>query len=198
MAWKAFKEVIHMKKLPLPAIGMRKLKSIFAVFLSFLLWQILRIFFPNLSIHPFYSYVYAVVEMRGSLQETTTCGKRRMISTCIGITVGLLVLPLWSLLPAAEENYLLSPDILIILSGVLVTLWVADLCKCQNYCAMAAVVFLFCVVRNEHSLENTYVSALVRVTQTLIGVISAWVVNAFICKYPKNNINNKENHHDLH
>ena len=40
-------------------IGRRKLKSIFAMFLGFCFWQLLRLVLPELETHPLFIYIYA-------------------------------------------------------------------------------------------------------------------------------------------
>ena len=54
----------------LPHIGMRKIKSVLALLISFVFWQGLRIFFPVLETHPIFAYVYSIIEMRENPEKT--------------------------------------------------------------------------------------------------------------------------------
>ncbi|MBQ4145031.1 MAG: hypothetical protein IJD36_00255 [Clostridia bacterium] len=171
----------------LPKIGMRKIKSVMALFLSFLIWQIVRVFFPQLDIHPLFGYIYAIIEMRDSVEKTKLFGKRRIKATFIGLAIGLLFLPFsnWYGVYAGETISHIAIDVCLIIFGVLVTLWIAELLKCDNFCGIAAIIFVICMVRDKNADMNIYLYAIIRVLQTLLGVFSAWVVNCFICRYPK-------------
>ena len=76
-------------------IGRRKLKSIFAMFLGFCFWQLLRLVLPELEMHPLFIYIYAMMEIRESSEKTRVSGKKRILATLIAIGVGLpfLLLP---------------------------------------------------------------------------------------------------------
>lgn len=171
----------------LPKIGMRKIKSVMALFLSFLIWQIVRVFFPQLDIHPLFGYIYAIIEMRDSVEKTKLFGKRRIKATFIGLAIGLLFLPFSNRygVYAGETISHIAIDVCLIIFGVLVTLWIAELLKCDNFCGIAAIIFVICMVRDKNADMNIYLYAIIRVLQTLLGVFSAWVVNCFICRYPK-------------
>ena len=58
-------------------IGRRKLKSIFAMFLGFCFWQLLRLVLPELETHPLFIYIYAMIEIRESSKKTKENGKNR-------------------------------------------------------------------------------------------------------------------------
>ena len=79
-------------------IGRRKLKSIFAMFLGFCFWQLLRLMVPGLEPHPLFIYIYAMMEIRESSEKTRVNGKKRILATLIAIGVGLPFLLLTDLL----------------------------------------------------------------------------------------------------
>ncbi len=176
-----------MKKNIFPRIGMRKIKSILALFLSFLIWQIVRIPYPEFAVHPLFGYVYAIIEMRESAEKTKMFGLRRIKATFIGLAFGLVLLPLSVRFGAyAGEGFLyMLNDIVIIMVGVVIALSVAQMLKCQNFCGIAAIVFVICIIRDRNTDINIYLYATLRALQTLLGVFSAWIVNTYICKYPK-------------
>jgi len=170
----------------LPKIGMRKIKSVIALFLSFLIWQIVRVFFPQLGVHPLFGYIYAIIEMRDSVEKTRKFGKLRIKATFIGLAIGLIFLPFSNRygVYAGETISHVVVDVCLIIFGVLVTLWIAELFKCDNFCGIATIIFVICMVRDKNADMNIYLYAIIRVLQTLLGVFSAWVVNSFVCKYP--------------
>ncbi len=172
-----------MEKITLPGIGMRKVKSLLAVALSFAIWQVVRIWFPAFNIHPLFCYMYAVIEMRDSVEKTRQFGKRRIKATLLGLAVGLCALPLsvrYGTYAGQGAAFVLT-DLAIILLGILLTLWLAELVRCENFCGIAAIIFIICLVRDRDTDINIYVYAILRVFQTLLGVFCAWVVNAFVC-----------------
>ena len=176
-----------MGKITLPGIGMRKLKSLLAVTLSFVIWQVVRIWFPQLEVHPLFGYVYGIIEMRESSEKTKQFGLRRIKATLIGLAVGLCALPLSVKFGAyaGEGMAFLLTDMAIILAGTLFTLWLAELLRCENFCGIAAIIFVICLVRDRNAVVNIYLYAILRVCQTLIGVFSAWVVNTWVYPYPR-------------
>ena len=176
-----------MEKIVLPGIGMRKVKSALAVALAFALWQIVRIWFPYFDVHPLFGYIYAVIEMRESVEKTRQFGKNRMKATLLGLALGLSVLPISVRYGTyAGEGILFAlNDLVMILLGVLIALWLAQLFRCGNLCGIAAIVFIICLVRDRNASINIYLYAILRVFQTLLGVFAAWVVNSLVCPYPK-------------
>lgn len=169
-----------------PKVGMRKIKSVLALFLSFLIWQIFRIWFPQLDVHPLFGYVYAVIEMRDTAEKTEQFGLRRIKATLIGLTLGLMILPLSVSYGAyaGDSVWNLIADVLLISVGVLLTLSIAELLRCKNFCGVAAIIFVICIVRDRNATTNIYLYAILRVVQTLLGVFSAWLINSFVWRYP--------------
>ena len=176
-----------MDKINLPGVGMRKVKSLIAVMLAFVIWQLIRIWFPQLEVHPLFGYVYGIIEIRESSEKTKQFGLRRIKATLIGLSVGLAALPLSVNYGAyaGEGAVFLLTDMAVILVGVLFTLWLAQLLRCENFCGIAAIIFVICLVRDRNADINIYLYAVLRVFQTLLGIFSAWVVNALAFPYPK-------------
>lgn len=73
----------------LPHVGKRKLKSLLAVLLGFCVWQVVRLFFPALEIHPLYIYLYGIIEIRNSSAKTVDMGRWRIKATFVGLGLGL-------------------------------------------------------------------------------------------------------------
>lgn len=176
----------------LPKIGKRKIKSVLALLLSFLIWQIVRLIFPELDVHPLFGYIYAIVEMRDSVEKTKKFGKLRIKATLVGLVIGLLILPISNKygVYAGETLSHITVDVGLIIFGVLVTLWVAEAFKCETFCGIAAIIFVICMVRDKNADMNIYLYAVIRVLQTLMGVFSAWVVNSFVWRYPNKKADN--------
>ena len=163
-------------------IGMRKIKSVLAVGMSFVIWQILRLFLPALDTHPIFAYVYSISEIRISSEETRRFGKLRIRATLVGLLVGLLFISLSVFITSKLEakTLRLCVEFAVILVATLCSLCVAEITKCENFCGDASVITIICMV--SHNEENIYLYAIMRVVQTLIGVFAATVINMFVKK----------------
>lgn len=163
-------------------IGMRKIKSLIAVSLSFVIWQIIRIFLPMLEVHPIFAYIYAIIEMRETPEKTKSFGKLRIKATFVGLVVGLIFVTASIFLSQHISADWLSIviEFILILLAALCSLCIAELIGCKNFCGIAAIISVICMV--SHSGEDRYLYAVMRVLQTLIGVFTAAAVNALINK----------------
>lgn len=158
-------------------IGMRKIKSVLALLISFVFWQGLRIFFPVLETHPIFAYVYSIIEMRESAEKTKDAGKLRLLATVIGLAVGL-VFVFFSVLVNTlleKETVCAFLELLFIMAAALCALVVAEISGCKEFCGAAAIISVICMV--SHDEESVFLYAVTRAVQTLIGVLSAILVN---------------------
>ncbi len=174
-----------------PKIGLRKVKSLISVCVAFFVWQILRFLIPfGLEVHPLFGYIYAILEIRETPEKTKLFSFYRIKATLVGLAMGLVLLPLSVYFSEQIHSQFLHSflDLLLILFGVLVTLWLAQLCKCENFCGVAAIIFVICLVRDRNADVNIYLYAILRTVQTFVGVFAAWLVNTHFFK------NNKKMH----
>lgn len=77
-----------------PHIGMRKIKSILAIFVGFCLWQILRIFIPGLEVHPIFIYIYGMymILMISHFESSMYLYSiMRAFQTIIGVTIAWFI-----------------------------------------------------------------------------------------------------------
>ncbi len=163
-------------------IGMRKIKSIIAVAVAFAIWQILRMFLPSLEPHPIFAYIYAIIEMRDTSEKTKTFGIRRIRATIIGLVIGLLFVSLSiQLCSLTDVQWLWTLiDFVLVMCASLTALCAAELFKCENFCGIAAIITVICLISTMET--NRYLYAIMRVVQTVIGVVSALIVNSTISK----------------
>lgn len=165
-------------------IGMRKWKSVLAVFVGFWVWQLIRLLVPGLEVHPIYMYIYGVIEMRETSEKTVSFGLLRIKSTFAAIGVGLPMIFLSSLLlPLSEAAWVrLIIEMAAILIGTLLVLIVAEWIGCKSFCGLAAAIFIILVVLHTDGEPLTY--SLLRAAQTVLGVFIAWVINVKLLPYP--------------
>ncbi len=174
-----------MLKTLLPHIGFRKVKGLIAIVLSFLLWQLVRLFFDGLEVHPIFMYLYGFLEIRDTSEKTVNFGKRRIKAMFIAMVVSLPLIALSEHINSFVTNNIatISIDLAILLFGVLVALLIAEKAKCENFCGIAAIIVIIMMV--SHSDGDRYLYAVLRAFQTVGGVFIAWLLNVVLFPYPK-------------
>ena len=170
-------------KNPLPRIGMRKIKSLLSVFIGFWCWQFIRLFFPNLEVHPIYIYIYGLIEIRETSEKTAELGSRRIKATVTGIAIALPMIALMELLMALADFrwYKIGLELVLLLVGILLTLSVAEKVGCKTFCGIATLIYIIMLIN--HANDQRYLYSLLRASQTVIGVFLAWLINAKILPY---------------
>ena len=166
-----------------PHIGMRKIKSILAIFVGFCLWQILRLFIPGLEVHPIFIYIYGMIEIRETSEKTKDYGKMRIMATFTAIAIGLPVMFLYDWVkPLLAQRLYVWLEIGILISGALLVLMVAEAVKCRVYCGLAAAIYMILMI--SHFESSMYLYSVMRAFQTIIGVSIAWFINVKLLPYP--------------
>ena len=185
MKSKQDQEQRQQKKFSFPKIGLRKVKSLISVCVVFLVWQIIRLIVPyELEIHPLFGYIYGILEIRETAEKSKQFSFYRIKATLVGLSLGLMLLPLSVFMDEKIPNMPLNTlaNLGLILVGVLAALWVAELIKCHNFCGIAAIIFVICMIRDRGSETNIYAYAILRTVQTIVGIVAACLVNTFFFK----------------
>jgi len=167
----------------LPHVGLRKLKSLLAIFVGFWVWQLIRLILPGLEVHPLYIYIYGMIEMRDSSRKTADMGKDRIKATFAAIGVGLpfLFLERWLTGLVTISWVVVAIELALLLVGVLLSLILAEKVKCHAYCGLCAAIFIIFMLTQKAG-EPIYYSIL-RASQTIIGVFIAWLINVKLFPY---------------
>ena len=167
-----------------PHIGMRKIKSILAIFVGFCLWQTLRLFLPELEVHPIFIYIYGMIEIRETSDKTKDYGRMRIMATFTAILIGLPIMFLSDLLtPMLTETWMKTGmEIGVLILGALLVLCVAEWVKCRVYCGLAAAIYMILMI--SHFESSMYLYSIMRAFQTIIGVSIAWLINVKLLPYP--------------
>lgn len=175
----------------LPHIGMRKVKSVLAIFVGFCLWQLLRLILPGLETHPLFIYIYGVLEMRETSEKTVDYGKARIMATFVAILTGLPFMFLADFVrPFLTSGWSRALEITIMLVGTLLVLCVAERVKCRMYCGLAAAIYIILMIT--HFESRVYLYSIMRAFQTIIGVGIAWLINVKLFPYPTRRKNQKK------
>lgn len=156
------------KKVALPAVGMRIMKSAIGVFLVFVIY-LLR----GRRGTPFYSALSVLWCMQPDMGEARNKAFQRTIGTMIGALFGLIMILIeYYLLKGRYEalNYLL------ISLFIIPVIYTTILINKKNASYFSCVVFLSIAVN--HLLDaNPYLFVVNRVVDTLIGIALAYVIN---------------------
>lgn len=167
----------------LPHIGFRKIKSVLAIFVGFCLWQTLRLFLPELEVHPIFIYIYGMIEIRETSSKTRDYGRMRIMATFVAITIGLPIMFLTDLArPLLTESARIWLEISVLTLGALLVLCIAEWVKCRIYCGLAAAIYLILMI--SHFESSMYLYSVMRAFQTVIGVSVAWIINVKLFPYP--------------
>jgi len=161
--------------------GLRKLKSIIALAICFVMWQGIRLVFPQLEVIPIYAFFYSIIEMRKTIEHSKITAVSRIKVTVIGFFVAFLSIGVENSLIKFEfiSRYIGICEFILILIGVLIAINIADAMNCGALCAFAATTFIICFLHTEY---NPYFYSFLRFVQTLLGVGVALLVNIFIFK----------------
>lgn len=161
-----------MKKLP--GVGMRNLKTAVAVMICFFLFLPLQGIGGPAGEHvgPFYACIAAVICMQGSVEQSVRQGISRVMGTLLGGGVGLLALLLGDWL---EQPVLTG---ILLGAGVVFTIWLCNAIGRPAACSIGCVVL--CVVILNHSGADRYLYTILRVGETLLGIVVAVAVNCLL------------------
>lgn len=175
-----------LEKIRLPHVGFRKVKSVLVIFVGFWFWQLMRLFFPALEVHPIFIYIYGMIEIRDSSEKTVDLGKKRIKSTFTALGVGIpCMILLEALKGIAPEGWLhIGLELLILIGGVLLTLEVAEKVGCKAFCGLAAAIFIILII--SYTTDRVFLYALLRCVQTIAGVFIAWLLNVKLFPYHGN------------
>lgn len=145
-------------------IGMRTIKTAFAVVFTIIVAQIL-----NLR-SPFFAGIAAIMAMQTSVSESLTKGKDRMYGTIIG---GIIALVLSIIAP---EN------VILIGIGIIIIIYLSNILGWKESTQMSMIVFLSIMLNFDDASRTSYVFN--RILDTLIGLVIGTIINYFI-KPPK-------------
>ena len=164
-------------------IGMRKIKTLLTIFVGFMIWQIFRIFFPDLEVHPLFTYAYGILEIRDTSEHTKTYSVQRLKANAAAFSTALLLMPLQIFLHGRFQGTSLAMlDLVLILLAVLIALTLVEHLRCGSMSGLSAVYCIIILVFYNGS--DPYLYAFLRASQTLIGVAVAYLINVVLFPYP--------------
>lgn len=147
--------------------GLRIIKTFIAVSLAMLISS----FRPGEGL-PFYSAIAAIICLKSDVEGSREIGINRVIGTILGGLCGLIYL---LIVPA---NYLPRPVELILISLLAsIIIWVMAMAGKPKAISIMAIVFLSITINHGNEGNLPFLFAFNRTFDTMVGVISAIVVN---------------------
>ena len=147
--------------------GLRIVKTFIAVSLAMLISS----FRPGEGL-PFYSAIAAIICLKSDVEGSREIGINRIIGTMLGGLCGLLYL---LIVPA---NYLPKEVELILISLLAsIIIWVMAMAGKPKAVSIMAIVFLSITINHGNEGNLPFLFAFNRTFDTMVGVISAIVVN---------------------
>ncbi|MBC8081286.1 MAG: aromatic acid exporter family protein [Gorillibacterium sp.] len=149
-------------------IGMRNIKTALAIFICVVIASFMKLEYP------FYAAIATVISMENSVTNSFTAGKNRMMGTFVGAATGLL----FATFDPGNIYYCAL--------GIIMLIYLCNLLKWNKAISIASIVFLAIMLNLDEDTPFQY--SLNRITDTLIGVSVAVLVNYFVFP-PKHEVN---------
>lgn len=160
-------EVQTLKKLELPKVGLRNIKTALAVFICMTLFQILD------RESAFFACIAAVICMKDTVESSYTIGKNRLLGTFVGGIIGIILVLIIGHLPITNILKPIITSLGIILSIYIFTVW-----KRPSAVIISCIVILGIMCSYSGNDSITY--AVKRMIDTSLGVIIAILINKYI------------------
>ncbi len=141
-------------------IGMRTIKTAFAVSFTIFISNIL-----NLK-SPFFAGIAAIIAMQTSVSESLSRGKDRMYGTVFGAVVAMLF------------SYLAPENVISTGIGILIIIYICNILGLKKSIQLSTMVFLSIILNHDEGSRLNY--ALYRTMDTLVGLIIGTAINYFI------------------
>lgn len=156
-----------MKKIELPKIGLRNIKTALAVFICMVIFD----FFNNTN--GFFACIAAVMCLKDTVESSVTMGKNRLLGTAIGGIIGFLAV---FILDQIEILINLRP--LIAAMCISLAIYICTIIKRPGSVIISCIV-ISAILCNYSSMDPYYY-ALGRMLDTSVGVVVAILVNKFV------------------
>ena len=166
-----------------PAVGMRIIKTAFAVLLTLLLTDlILKTLLHQNYIGSVIAVIAALVTIQDTIPNSLREIRERLLSTLLGCVMSILFL--WLVLTIGNT---LAPSYaqrcFFYLMTSVGTILILYICKVMRHPGIASLgVIVFVSVLFTYTEERPYIAAVVRMLETAIGCAAALAVNALIAR----------------
>lgn len=159
-----------MKKINLPPIGLRTIKTGLAVFLCLLL-------FPE---EPFFACMTSVFCLQNTLKESYKIGFARAYGTVHGAIIGMFFLLISRFIWETVDSSIVSTIMvyLVIAIGIVTVIYTCNIINRHLSIPLACIVFLG--ITTIHAQTDAFYYATNRLMETFFGLAIGLMVNTFI------------------
>ncbi|MEG0873068.1 MAG: aromatic acid exporter family protein [Clostridia bacterium] len=162
-------------KIPVQLPGLRNIKSVVAVFMCMLIYELW-------SRNAFLACITAIITLQGTVDKSFKIGSDRILATIFGGVIGVVFMCIEALCVSKYIVFITVP------LGVFLIIYICSkVIKRPEFIVIACVCFLgINLGRATHSSAD-FVYALTRTADTLIGVLVGMFVNMFnVSMFSKN------------
>lgn len=142
-------------------IGWRMWKTGLAVTFTVLLSNLLQLE------NPFFAVISAVIAMQATISDSLSKGIERLLGSMVGVVVGLIFV------------YYLGNGALVAGLGITLMIFVYHRLGWEGSMAIAVFAFASMLYPNLPG-ENYLLHAQIRLVETSLGIVTAWLINAFV------------------
>ncbi len=151
--------------------GLRIIKTFIAVLICFMFFY----FFDYYN--PIYATIACILMMKTTSAETKSAGINRMKGTLLGGFLSLITLLLMNQMNISKTSYW-APVMMSL--ALVVSLMICKGFEQDPYVAsMSGVVLLITLVSHSEDISNIFSYVSIRMIETLIGILIAFVVNRY-------------------
>ena len=157
-----------MKLCHLPALGMRNIKTVLAVFICVVVFAMMG---PEFN--PLFAAIAAVLTMGPSMENSIETGWNRILGTIIGGAAGILGIFVANLIPFHFAYVAIIP------LGIMLLIYLCNNFNKAGAIVIACVMFLSVMTTYPQDM-GSYMLATLRLLETAFGIIVAFLINRFI------------------
>lgn len=146
-------------------VGMRTLKTSLAIFVALIVSDIFKLQYP------FFTVIAIIVVMQNTINETYQMGINRILGTALGGLAGILYIGF-----IASDYWILDR----IMIGVITLFIILILIKMKATKAISISLIVFLSICINDIKQGAVFYAFLRMIDTMVGIIIALVINAFV------------------
>lgn len=150
-----------MKKLELPHIGSRNIKTALSVLVCLVFW-------PN----SLFAAIAAVICVQDTVENSLNIGINRLVGTLLGGILGVIFLYI------TNGLHLQNVLPLVVSIGVSLIIYICNLIKKPSACSISSITLMSILV--SQSYNDPLVYSIQRTVETAFGVIVAILINKYI------------------
>ena len=151
----------------LPKLGLRNIKTALAVMLCMIVFDLIH------RDNPFFACIAAVFCMKDTVANSISMGKNRILGTILGGIIGIVLIFF-----STHFQFLYHISPLVTAIGVSLSIYICTLLKKPESVIVSCIVISGIMI-NYASQVNSYVYAVNRSVDTIIGIIIAILVNKY-------------------